>query len=618
MYTFLLYIGTDIDEIERALRVSAERTLRVAPEHFAGSTSQFRLLPECKTGWFILHPSEEVARPYVSEYVDESVVILAFGVPADGSEMSMAKIVAHAWMHGGLMNVRRQDSAFSVVLIDRNTNKTYIISDQLGLRSIQYFIDGYQLWISPHDVPIVAASSCSLEINALSVYSIFRTGWSLQGVPLLTDLHVTDPKYYYTWEHGVLSKHQDHILTGVERLDPHDDIGKSENLEELISHLNKSVATIIQGHDCIDLDLTAGWDTRTIAALLLHNAGQIKLRAYTSGKASDIECQTARWFAEYYGFDHYRNGPHPSLPDQVERSVAAHAFYTNGQGSSWREFHTRTYAREMGVPHFTGHNTGSIKALYYPNKFVTRPSAGSEIDIEKELVPGTIRIQIEFHSRELEVQLEQQVLDIIQEYLKISTHPHDMLDLFAIYERIGRFAATDCEVRFPNVTNRYCLFESPTFVRIASQMHPPMSQAFALQRRIIKRYTPRSFYTLFNDRIFAPTMTNRYLGQFSKMVFEARVLVKKRLPMYQPTMEEQRMQVEIDKNLMNYASERMQDKQGLLSTVFNITELSELIRIQTAPDGKQRAILGHVIGLETWYRQIKAARGFNPPLTPPF
>ncbi len=608
MYTFLFYAGNDLNVVGEALRKSAAATSMIAPQHSSGSAFEIRMLPELNMGWYILYPQEQLPRPYVSDYIDESLAIVAFGVSIDGSEQAMATILANAWKTGGAMNVRRQDNSFSAVVIDRKTKVVYIISDQLGLRSLHYFIATNQLWVSPHDIPIVAGSSCSIHVNSLTVYSLFRTGWSLKGVPLLSDLKEMDLKDYYLWDQGELSKVKDHILTGVERLDPDDDKGKLQNLEALISHLNTLMTTIIADHDVIDFDLTAGWDTRTIAALLLHNAGNKKLRAFTSGKTSDIEYQTARWFALHYRIEHHRNEPTPASPIQLREKIGAQAFYTNGERSSWRAFHSGKIGAVKNVPHFTGHNTGSIKALYYPNKFVTHPSAGNAIDLEKVLVPGTNRIPIAYFSRELENQLEQQVLEIISEFSQISSHPHDVLDLFSIYERIGRYAAADSEVKFPNNTNRYCLFESPTFVRIASQMHAPMSQAFALQRSIIKRYAPRSYYKLFNDRLFAPTMSNRYLGRLSKMVFEARAKIKKALPGSRPTIQEQQVQTKANQDLIRFATECMDNDQGLLFSILGIKDLSSLVKYQANLNANQKSILGHVIGLETWYKQIKEAR----------
>ncbi len=611
MYSFLFHAGSDINDVQQSLHRAAKKTTQVSLAYNPELTTQIQLLPEMHAGWFIQTPNHQTIPPYITTHVDDELAILVYGSSIDGSKNHMATLLAEEWKVRGVMGLRRLDNLFSSIVIDRRARKVYLVCDQLGLRSLHYFVSGNQIWVSPHDVPIVAGSPCRLDINPLAVYSVCKVGWSLNGVPLLSDLLITDAKHIYVWENGTLTKLQDHIFEGVKRLNDRDETGKASLLDSLIEYLDDQVQSILKDHDTISMDLTAGWDTRTVAALLLHNAGGRKLMAFTNDLVADREYQTAKWFAQYYHIEHLRSGPKARLPESMDNTLTAHAFYSNGKGTCFRLFNEGTVIRDANTPHFTGHNADFIRGHFYPDKSATDPSSGKGIDIASNLNAQLIDSNSLVYSLEWDNALRQMLKGTITELSKISSHPYDIFDLFYLYERLGQWSTRDAALTVETGVRKYCLFEHPALIRGISQMPAPISQNYALQRKIIKAYAPRSYYKLINDRTFIPALSNRYLRRFIKKAFNVKSkLAIQNLSLVKPV-EEQIAQKEIDDLLLNYVKERILDVDSVIFTVLSKAMLEKTTQLQSPPSLQLKTLWGHLIEIETWYKQIKEVRKGN-------
>jgi hypothetical protein len=103
-----------------------------------------------------------------------------------------------------------------------------------------------------------------------------------------------------------------------------------------------------------------------------------------------------------------------------------------------------------------------------------------------------------FLSTDLRESVKKKLQNIIYCYNEISTHGSDLLDLFYLYERFGRWGALDVCGRW---FQRYISpFGNPALVKLAFKLPPPIGSSYQLHKAIIARFLPGLYYLPINGK----------------------------------------------------------------------------------------------------------------------
>lgn len=604
VYSFLFFAGLHSQDTESLLQRASQITMHVMPSRDQSLRSEIRVFPGSNTGWCVIGPAEDAERAYVTTDVQDDYAIIVFGVSLRGGSTPMAAVVSEAWQAGGIQAIRAIDDLFSAVILDRRTHEVWIASDSGGLRTLRYYKEGSNLWISPHDVPIVAASTCGLDLRTLAAFSILRMRWSINGLPLLKDLEPVHAHTYIRWHHGELEIIPDNYAGRQPRIEPHDKQGIVQLRDAMIEHMHTHLASIVDKYDRVTIDLTAGMDTRATLALLLQHCDTARIESYTYAIESAMDLATSAIIAKRCALQYQVIPLEIPSRQELEDDIARLGFFSNGQSTSTRLFRRGTIDRE-GFPRFTGHNAGNLKGFYYPDKFTGH--ASTRLDLRTHLLNKNLRSTRFLSHTEFDKALCALILQRIEDFEGFSTNPFDIYDLFYTLERNGQYGSIDTGASLSYVTNRFSVFESPALIRMAMRMPAPMSQRFAVHRTIIRRYLPQTYGIVVNFSTWMPAMDYPLFARLAKKVFEGRRLFRQHM-MRSPQNATTEVLNRSVRNLDQYFHACRENPEGFIHTAFSESEIMHLFSRLSSCGAMGHFVQGHLITMDAWYRQISEAK----------
>ncbi len=88
-----------------------------------------------------------------------------------------------------------------------------------------------------------------------------------------------------------------------------------------------------------------------------------------------------------------------------------------------------------------------------------------------------------------------------ERFTRISGVVADLLDVFYVQERLGRWAG---DARCFWLAPTFAPFESPQMVRLGFELPPPISNHMVLHKTILRRHARTAFYLPVNQRYFLP------------------------------------------------------------------------------------------------------------------
>lgn len=296
MYTFL-YVANFQDPIESFLRRSAHIIRKNMPSLGLELIENYYVLPESNSGWLYISPPENSNYPPISTVVDSEFSVLAFGHIADNAGASLAEAILSAWKAREIIGVRELEGCFSAVITNRKTGKVTLISDPVGQRTLRYCAADQMLFVSPHEVPLVATGYIPMEFDYVSAASIASVKWSLRGKSLLKKIETCHPAEYVNYSNGKIEIKSAEIINHESRISVHDTRALKQHREQMIEVAQSHLQTLINESE-VKLSLTAGIDSRVVLSLLLSVVSPSVLRAITNGGPQSLDVQVARQLSE--------------------------------------------------------------------------------------------------------------------------------------------------------------------------------------------------------------------------------------------------------------------------------------------------------------------------------
>jgi hypothetical protein len=475
-------------------------TKRLIPSLGGEVDTFYRIIPEIQGGWFYLTPRFISNKNLISEFSDSEFSILVYGEIFQQKYNSNAKYIREIYDSGNIDSIRQLDGCFSAVIIDMNRSTICMVCDMVGHRSLRYYCNGQSFFTSSHDIPIVATGLCSIDFNLESAYSILSFGWSLQGESLIKDVKTVHPNEYITWdrETNVKSVYKP-LLNLKERFSSNDIASQNAQIDLMIEEMLSYVRVVCDREPVIEADLTAGIDSRAIIGIILAVIDSSRLKIYSDGEDDNLDVKIARRVAESYGFEHNHSTPDTPKIETFLNYAKLLAFFMNGDTDSRRAVDSLPQIDRYHPPHFKGLGGEIYRGHYYHFKSNRTLNKLTSDDAVQILFRKFHRVDdLPILSIELRESVKKKLQNIIYCYNNISTHGADLLDLFYLYERFGRWGALDARGRW---FQRYISpFGNPALVKLAFKLPPPIGNSYLLHKTIIARFLPELYYWPINNK----------------------------------------------------------------------------------------------------------------------
>ncbi len=496
-------------------RLSAETTLNRIRRVLSGIVPQFPLplgittgiLPEIQGGWLFQAPSTPDLRQRLGTDITDDLAVLFYGELFGGDDHRAARTVAEAWAAGGPNAVRDLDGCFSAIVVERAARRCTIVSDLLGRRTLRYVeIDG-SLVVSTHDVAIVGTGLIHPSVNIRAVKSAAAMGWALGGTPLLDAARICEPECILQYQDRVVSAHREPRLTTLRPSAKETKKSDQAVMTAMMDHFKKLISAVAGTTGDVKCDLTAGMDTRFVLALVLSAVKKERIVAGTEGQRGDLDVVVAQRIARSAGIRHVLDVHAVPEPSKFLRSLDILAFTMNGDTDGKRAM-TNLFERAEFVdpaPRFYGVASEFFRGGCYPmGKNKKTLLAMTYDDVTKLNIKTWTRIDsLPWKDKESRIE----VLSFLKEredYCKeFCRKPVDLVDIFYLFERVGRWGSFSARATW--WAQYFTPFCSPTLIKLAVQLAPPLGYAARFHRRVIRQYLPGGYYnSLVNGSWFLP------------------------------------------------------------------------------------------------------------------
>jgi len=460
-----------------------------------------RRLPDVRVGWYGLAPAAGAASVFITEAVDDEIAVLSYGALFEESQAaSVAAAVAAAWRSGGPARVRALDGCFGALLIDRQDGTLFLLSDSIGRRALRYCVLPDAILVSTHDLPIVATGLCPPDLDLLSAASVLTFGWSIGPTSLVRGIEPCDPNEYVRWSNRKIERVWDPPIRTCARLEQGDSGGRIGKVDQMIELTRANTRRFVRDHSEVDVDLTAGLDSRTVLAITLSLQPRPPLTAVTAGRHS-TDVRIARLLARLYDVPRRTSVPNTRNTDAFFEHLRLRAYAMNGATHGKRAVDPPPNLTGRS-PTLSGTGGEVYRGFYYgtlrdQDLLQERPVTAAQAILDANIS----RRPCDWLDADLVRELTERHLFYFERFTRISGVVADLLDVFFVQETLGRWAE---DARCFWLAPTFAPFESPQLVRLSFELPPPMSNHMVLHKTILRQHARAAFYLPVNQRYLLP------------------------------------------------------------------------------------------------------------------
>lgn len=578
------------------------------------AVSQWQLIPEIGGGWATFQPAEERTPSFISDYQDNDIIVIAIGDYYHARQSTVANHIAQVWRKNGINAVRLLDGCFAAVIVDRVEQTVFLVNDLTGRLALRYLADGPSLLISTHDLPLVATGRCPLTLDLCSAYSSLLFDWSLSGNSFLQAIKVGQGDSYVKWQNGKTDRIYNPLLDLSVRISAKDKEGIQTQIDKIMAHMRNVTYEFCKGAENVEIDLTAGLDSRTILAIL-YSIGypREKIKSSTIGDENSGDVQTAQYIAKKYRFSHRCLSS--SQPDQEEflQHLDLLAYSMNGATNGQRAVVNPLPQNNLNQsPHLYGGGGEIYRGYVYPSQPNRQFAAWRIPEIACYLTEKFVgrRRQIAVNE-ELAPLLYERLRHSVAGYCAQSSHVADVLDLFYLHERFAHWGALS--VRGSWWSHYFTPFGSPTAIRLAFQLPAPIGTKQWLHHTFIKRYLGKAYYwPLINHETSLP------LSQFSTTqqwlihpLQQKYFWVNRKLTQRNPFLRKKNRnlsQIQTESfttAFRDIAADILLTPDGITSQIVGREVAEQIVQNHMGARKSNGQVIGSLLTLERWYTQIK-------------
>ena len=610
MYTFVFVVSNRADEAERCARSALERVREALPTLGSPGRIASAALPELGAAYATLLP--EVDRPVslLQVELDQRRLVISYGERPNTPRV--ARSVREVFEREGAAGVAGLDGNFSALILEREPRRVWVCGTLLGHRALVYAATATAFAVSPHDLALVATGLVPALVDRDSLASMLACDWSLSGRPLLAAARRCHPLELVLHESGRAETRALPVKLFEARLDERDRGGVKRQVALVADQLEHTARETTARLERIEGSLTAGLDSRALWATLLAAAQGKPLLCTTTGGERSLDVRVARRLAHSFGAQHQRREVEAPAAEDFTRVLSLMAFFANGDTSAKRAL-TRLPNLSGPRASLAGGTGGEIfRGFFYPYLGV---SAGARIAIP-ELADKLLRWrfrrfeQLAFQEPAVRSTLRSRLKETLSALGVHSTHPHDLLDLFYLFERYGRWGARPA--CFP-WNSAWTPFESSAAIREALKLPAPVGNHCTAHVLLIRRHLPaRAYWTPINAGQLVPLQGPGQLRHLLRQGLNVRGLLQqkleRRLQGSSLTPDDVRARL-LAEQLSPVVRSLLQDQGSLSLDLFGAAGVERLLA-QHGAQRNQLPLIGILLTAEQWWR---LARQLAPP-----
>ncbi|MBE0674323.1 MAG: hypothetical protein IH591_06645 [Bacteroidales bacterium] len=197
--------------------------------------------------------------------------------------------------------VKETDGIFCIVLVDPDTNRLCIFSDQHGIIPLYYYFDKEVFLYGTSIKCIITYPGFIRHVNNSAIYELFKIGFTVPPSSLFENVSMLVPGELLEFD-GELRIHSA-MKPEIAQLHSN---SIDVLTEEYYRYFKSSVLTLIKGFTNCTLLLSGGIDSAAIAAILSRNSS-IKLNCLTIdlNYNNQSESMRARKVSSLFGIEHH-------------------------------------------------------------------------------------------------------------------------------------------------------------------------------------------------------------------------------------------------------------------------------------------------------------------------
>lgn len=466
-------------------------------------------------GWFVVKPTKKIKHSLFNTFSQNKVNILFYGDLVLPFDKNPAEKAFHEFYSNGVNSIRELNGCFSVIIIEEVKEKITICGDLFGLRRFKYYADKNNLIISTQDIPIIATGLVPIEYDHRSVYSILALDWSLNGNGIIRNIKSLHPNEILILMRNNSKIVYNPLLTDEIRIDKQDKKKITFQIDNLIDLMQKEIKIRTSEAKTVQIDLTAGKDTRAVFGLTLSVIGEKTITSNTLGSKKSSEVKTASIIAKMYNIQHSFIQPEFSNIKTFDRHSKLLAFAANGDTTSLRAVHPFPDIQDCHIPKFNGIGTG----IYY------RPLLHKEVHnlSNKDIISFILRKnkidRYKIDCKVVQKDFSNYLIALIEKYSTYTGSAGDLLNDFFLYERMSIWGSI---VQKSNWNLReFSPFASSQIIKMNFQLPLLYNLTYPLHKEIIKRYIPKAYNIPINNNPFIRfrffSMPDRIYNQLFKL-----------------------------------------------------------------------------------------------------
>ena len=612
MHTWLFVATPDTRFSLTDLDMYAQLMKKWMPALNVELTEGYGFLPEWQYGWMWIAPAGRQGDPLISQVIDSRYAVLVFGEIFNGGAQTAAQIIGETWVAGGASGVRQLDGCFSAIIVNRPSGEVLLIGDIMGRRRLCYYASGEALFVSPHDVTLMAGGAVSAEWDVISAGSVTGMEWSLGGRSLLKHVQTCSPTEYLRWHQGHMQKTFDPVIDPSHRIHAEDGKEIAENLNHMIEIARQEARIFIGKRPDMHCDLSAGFDSRVVWSLLLSVIDNpARIMACSGGEVHSLDVEVAKRLAGMYGTGFVSQAERPPTPDEFLTRLDLLAFAMNGGTPGKRAMkHAADFTFCPQV--YASGNGGEIYRGYYYH--LEGQSHLSMADILTMLHQRSRIGRLPWSTPDVSEAVHARLNELVESYAGFSRNGFDILDMFYLHERMGVWGAATARQTWKNP--RWSPFMSSQIIRMAFQMPSPIARFATIHREILRRFTPKAYRIRINGREWLPLddwgAISPWLKAIDKIYLRIFGRVQRILQGCQPVRVRENRNMDhlaseaLSSSLLNVVGDLLLSDGSFSKELYGQSGVELLLREQQQRRKDHTEVLGLLAAMERWRNLVQA------------
>ncbi|MCG8364950.1 MAG: hypothetical protein MJA27_16680 [Pseudanabaenales cyanobacterium] len=413
-----------------------------------------------------MHTANEAAAPRIYVKRSENQVVLYEGSLVDRTSSFDAHDAEDLALHWNDLP-HALEGQFVTARVRNNPPSIEIINDALGFCQV-YYTYWDNTWLISNSSLLLSRISNISELDSLGVSLFLCKGSGGSDRTLRRGIRVMPGGQHWKWEKGFTEPQRVTYFDRAQLSRQRQGTLTKADVEQLAGELIQTCKTLAQNFGSLDCPITAGRDSRLMAALLIR--GEIEAQYFTNGLRESPDVRIGSQIARQFNLP-YRSETEEAVNDAFIRS--------------WEDASRRLIQQNDGMLSLRSINYASKQPLSVERLGVTLYGAGGELargsynsaqfllsshsfdSVQKHLSKIFIGNKKELLHPETIVTLQKYIEKFVQQIIDEGFSPIDAPDIFHSYEQVRRWIGIHISAKQSAHKDAFSPFCTRPFIKAA-------------------------------------------------------------------------------------------------------------------------------------------------------